>query len=638
MRSVDDFLPSGVRTTSDGFAIDPIQTSTGVQLEDVCEACTCFSGPVPALDVGPLDWGLPAPGGLSSAHLSGGDATLMLHNGAGFDLLRRPDGVFGSLVVELVDTRTDDVVDSVRVVRSFPPGTEVLLIGASRDAVDDLVRGLSLSSGATFGLTEVSSESRKLEQFLKVLKEKDTHDQADQETVLKGMQTIQALTAAATDTGNTCDSLADSAGFEKLAAKTAQRTVNEKGKWIYLFDNEAEHSQNLTSQLENFGYYVHSCASSSELVERVQQQRPAIILADIELADEGLNRIQARQDNNIPLIFLTNRIEFDARLQAVRAGGGAFFAKPVAIEALVDSIDDLLNEGDQEPPRVLVVDDVSEQAELNALVLRQAGMSVTVETDPMQVYQTIDEFQPELILMDMHMPECNGTELAAVIRQRPEYVGVPITFLSSETDRDLQLNALRRGGDEFLNKSITPWELAESVAIRVERYRVLRSFMTRDSLTGLLNHSNLIENLDHEVSRTIRYGGCLSFAMLDIDHFKSVNDRYGHGAGDRVIKNLSRLLQQRLRKTDIIARYGGEEFAVIMPETPLPAAIKVMDEVRNNFSQITHHAGDEEFQVTLSCGVASAPPISDETALRETADQLLYRAKHGGRNQTIGAA
>lgn len=511
--------------------------------------------------------------------------------------------------------------------------------GPQLDEFHRLVHSLT-GSGATFGLAEVSTESRKLEIFLKSLKEKSAHDQADQEKVLALLQSVLALTGVATDTGNTRDTLADSEGFEKIAAKTAKKNVGKKGKWIYLFDNELEHSQNLVSQLENFGYFVQLCRSSAELVERVQEQRPAIILADIELADAGettLNRIQARQDNNIPLIFLTNRIEFDARLQAVRAGGGAFFAKPVAIEALVDSIDELLNDGDQEPPRVLVVDDVSEQAELNALVLRQAGMSVTVETDPMQVYKTIDEFQPELILMDMHMPECNGTELAAVIRQRPEYVGVPITFLSSETDRDLQLTALRRGGDEFLNKSITPWELAESVAIRVERYRVLRSFMTRDSLTGLLNHSNLIENLDHEVSRTIRYGGCLSFAMLDIDHFKSVNDQYGHGAGDRVIKNLSRLLQQRLRKTDIIARYGGEEFAVIMPETPLPAALKVMDEVRANFSQISHHAGNEEFQVTLSCGVANSPPITDETELREAADQLLYRAKHGGRNQTIGA-
>ncbi len=121
-RSVLDFLPPGVRTDGSGFAIDPIRATHQVRLEDVCEACTCFSGPVPALDIAPMDWGLPLPGGLSAADLSAGEARLTLHNGVGFDLLRRPDGVFGSLLVRLVDTRSNAVLDSVRVVQPFPPG------------------------------------------------------------------------------------------------------------------------------------------------------------------------------------------------------------------------------------------------------------------------------------------------------------------------------------------------------------------------------------------------------------------------------------------------------------------------------------------------------------------------------------
>ncbi len=121
-RSVLDFLPPGVRVDGDGFAIDPVRSASEVRLADVCEACTCFSGPVPALDIAPIDWGLPLPGGLSAAELSAGEARLTLRNGVGFDLLRRPDGVFGSLLVQLVDTRSGAVLDSVRVVQSFPPG------------------------------------------------------------------------------------------------------------------------------------------------------------------------------------------------------------------------------------------------------------------------------------------------------------------------------------------------------------------------------------------------------------------------------------------------------------------------------------------------------------------------------------
>ena len=121
-RATVDLLPSGVTTDGSGFTIDPVSRSDSVSLGDVCEACTCFSGPVPALDIAPRDWRLPAPGGLSAAHLTGGEATLVLRNDVGFDLLRRADGAMGHLLVELVDTRSGSVLDAVTVVQSFPVG------------------------------------------------------------------------------------------------------------------------------------------------------------------------------------------------------------------------------------------------------------------------------------------------------------------------------------------------------------------------------------------------------------------------------------------------------------------------------------------------------------------------------------
>ena len=262
---------------------------------------------------------------------------------------------------------------------------------------------------------------------------------------------------------------------------------------------------------------------------------------------------------------------------------------------------------------------------------------VEVMNDSMKVFNVLAEFSPELILMDMYMPHCSGTELAAVIRQQPDYVGVPIVFLSTEGDRALQLEAMRVGGDDFLTKPIKASELVQAISIRAGRYRTLRALMRRDSLTGLLNHAHIIESLKHEVARAVRYRTSLSFAMLDIDHFKKVNDNHGHAAGDSVIKNLSRLLQQRLRSTDIVGRYGGEEFAVVMPETSLADATGVMDEIRCLFSEIVHQAGDADFTVTFSVGIAAVPPVTKVKALQESADQRLYRAKHGGRNQIVSS-
>ncbi|MDH7571872.1 MAG: GGDEF domain-containing protein, partial [Armatimonadota bacterium] len=143
------------------------------------------------------------------------------------------------------------------------------------------------------------------------------------------------------------------------------------------------------------------------------------------------------------------------------------------------------------------------------------------------------------------------------------------------------------------------------------------------------------EALATEVARAQRQGSHLAFAMLDIDHFKRVNDTYGHATGDRVLRRLARLLQQRLRRTDIIGRYGGEEFSVIMVDTRATAALQVLDVIRETFSHIQHPCGDARFIVTLSGGVAGFPECDSAATLNEAADRALYRAKQAGRNRLV---
>jgi diguanylate cyclase (GGDEF)-like protein len=161
---------------------------------------------------------------------------------------------------------------------------------------------------------------------------------------------------------------------------------------------------------------------------------------------------------------------------------------------------------------------------------------------------------------------------------------------------------------------------------------MLRSFMVRDSLTGLLNHTAIKDQLDGEVAWARRQKKPLSFAMVDIDHFKKVNDTYGHPVGDRVIKSLSRLLKQRLRSSDLVGRYGGEEFAVVLVDADGPTAMKVLDTIRDDFSQLRHLGEGTEFPVTFSCGIADVSQFPDATRLSDAADKALYKAKHAGRN------
>ena len=157
--------------------------------------------------------------------------------------------------------------------------------------------------------------------------------------------------------------------------------------------------------------------------------------------------------------------------------------------------------------------------------------------------------------------------------------------------------------------------------------------MVRDSLTGLYNHTHILQLLEDCTFRARRESRPLSFAMLDLDHFKHVNDGYGHPMGDRVIKSLALFLKQRLRKTDFIGRYGGEEFAIVMPDTDQEAAYKVLNQIRQRFAEIHYPAQPTDLSCSFSAGVVQMQGEADSLLMASQADEALYRAKNNGRNQ-----
>jgi diguanylate cyclase (GGDEF)-like protein len=248
------------------------------------------------------------------------------------------------------------------------------------------------------------------------------------------------------------------------------------------------------------------------------------------------------------------------------------------------------------------------------------------------VLSALKQFNPDLILMDMYMPNCTGVEAARIIRQHDEFLSIPIVYLSGETNVALQVDAMRLGGDHFLTKPFNPVFLNAIVKSKIERYRALRRSMYHDSLTGLLNHTSGKDTLDAMLSNVAHEGGSLSVAMLDIDHFKQVNDNYGHPVGDQIIRSLSWLLKQRLRKQDILCRYGGEEFLIGLPNTGMEQAFTIVDGIRQDFAQIRHPHRDTCFCTSASAGIAAFPNFQTSDALIKAADDALYAAKRGGRN------
>ncbi|WP_246043411.1 GGDEF domain-containing protein [Aquitalea aquatilis] len=406
---------------------------------------------------------------------------------------------------------------------------------------------------------------------------------------------------------------------------------------VYLWMPPSEEARNLSEQLSCYGFMVQSMYQASKLAQALQDATPAAVVAytDFNPGDP----IMALADTIrglCPLLFCSSRYDFEARLLAVRAGASGFLAWPLLAHELIDN----LSFGDlgekRDPLRVMIVEDMASLAGLYANVLNSHGVDALQVTDPARVLDGIVQFRPDLILMDMYMPECNGMELAQIIRQQRLLDGIPILFLSVEKRQSIQLDTLTLGIDGFLTKPVAPEELVVTVINRARRYRKLRSYMINDSLTGLLNHSHLYAQLEYEVLRAKRDQRALSLVMLDLDHFKTINDTYGHPAGDEVLVNLARFLKERLRRSDLISRYGGEEFAIVLPGTRQEDALRIMNAMRQAFSQIEQRSNQQTFRQTFSVGISSLATADDTTLLVQQADDMLYQAKRLGRNRVEG--
>lgn len=426
-------------------------------------------------------------------------------------------------------------------------------------------------------------------------------------------------------------------------AIAAERMPERERKVVYLCEDDSYQRLTLATQIGCFGFEVLSFGEPEHLVNAVQSAPPDVIVMDIIFPDRPLGgcdvmqTIQAGRAAPLPTVFISSQGSFENRLSAVRAGSNAYFVKPVNMTELCATLSILTSAVEPEPYRIMIVDDEPQLAEFHALILQEAGMITLTISDPLQVMSPLFEFKPDLILMDMYMPGCNGMELAKAIRQVGAYFSIPIVYLSSETDTNKQFQAMQIGGDAFLTKPIEPQRLVSSVAVRAERMKIIRSYMVRDSMTGLFNHTTTKEHLDTAVAYAQRKQDEVCFAMIDVDKFKVVNDTYGHPMGDRVLIALARLIRQRVRKADIVGRFGGEEFAVILPGCSMAEAANLLNELRESFAAVCFQAKDETFTCTFSCGIAALSLFGDATALNAGADEALYAAKSGGRNQVVAS-
>jgi diguanylate cyclase (GGDEF)-like protein len=288
-----------------------------------------------------------------------------------------------------------------------------------------------------------------------------------------------------------------------------------------------------------------------------------------------------------------------------------------------------------EAPLILVVDDGEDILRLLQLRLEGEGYRVRLARNGHEGVVAALEEPPALILLDLIMPVMDGFETIRELKEHQLLMHTPIIVLSSSEDTSDKVMGLELGAVDYICKPFDPPELHARVRSALRVHKLLRMLAQRaqiDGLTGLWNRAYFDDRLRRELAGAIRTDSPLSLAMCDFDHFKEINDTYGHPAGDAVLEGFARILTSELRSSDVACRFGGEEFAMIFRETPVEDAQRILERIRQRLENERWTAHPER-RVTASFGLAwYHNGLSGAEDLINAADSAMYAAKQAGRN------
>jgi diguanylate cyclase (GGDEF)-like protein len=309
---------------------------------------------------------------------------------------------------------------------------------------------------------------------------------------------------------------------------------------------------------------------------------------------------------------------------------------------------------DTETACILIVDDHEDNVELLRARLESWGYRTETACDGEEALQSVDAHIPDLILLDVMMPKIDGIEVARRIKGNPQLPFIPIIMQTALDATENKVEGLEAGADDYITKPIDFAELKARLnsMLRIKRLQEeleererqlleanerLRYMSQTDGLTGLDNRRHLEERIDEMFEHAKRLNEPFACVMCDLDRFKSVNDTYGHQAGDAVLKQFAKILRSEVREIDRAGRYGGEEFVLLLPGTVLDAAVTFAERVRKHVEGHTFTFEGTSIQRTASFGVSAwpHPRIAHCDGLVRAADDALYVAKETGRNRVI---
>ncbi len=405
---------------------------------------------------------------------------------------------------------------------------------------------------------------------------------------------------------------------------------------LYWLGAPSAAARDIALRLKDAGIVVEGCRDLAALTMLVQRQPPDAVLidaahqAELESVAGLLQRERLRHQVRIALLAFGDDADLAAKVKAMRSGVDLLL--PALLDAgeasrrLVEHFD----LGSGAGFRVMIVEDDRSQALFAESVLRKAGVETLAVTEPLQTLEQLARFKPDLILMDLYMPEISGMELTAIIRERDEFIATPIVFLSGEQDPDKHFEALSAGGDDFLSKPIRPKHLISAVTNRARRARAMRqrqvaSGDTRDPLSGLHERAHVIDVLAQILAEDERPTGALLF--IELDGVAELRAEHGLARLEGMLAEVGAQLAARLQPGELAARYGDAALIVLLRRVTADAEL-LARQFRAQVQVSRYQLGNRSVGVSLSIGICPwLPQLQDPASLLSAAERAMSEAR-----------
>lgn len=418
---------------------------------------------------------------------------------------------------------------------------------------------------------------------------------------------------------------------------------------IVIIDDSPNFRAMIGREFENDKYEVHFAENGLEGLSLVSKIKPDLVTMDVEMpVMDGYKSCRLIRENpeteSVPVIFVTTLDREEDINRGYNAGGIEYFIKPFPEGTLEKFSFELLSKIESRKTlEIAILDSNRNSSKVIDYIFSKNGFMASVFTDNLSFFEYLGKSSPAMAILNIDIQHLSFEK--TIIELKEKYKELPIIAVTMEDSKAKIIRALKSGAVDYIHAPFVEEELIARVETHLRIYNLLNELTemnkkleelsVTDPLTKLFNRGFFNNAFKQEIKRLSRGNNQLSCIMLDIDHFKKVNDTYGHSIGDFILIEVSNILKSIPRFTDIVARYGGEEFIILLPDTGKDGAIILAEKIRKRIEESLFEKDKIQVKITISSGVYCISNFLEGKSLIKNADIALYEAKNNGRNKVV---